>query len=168
MILWARKRRQAAARKGLSNAGSAFVERVNAGMIAGLPIAIAIYFWANRLLPVGMDGRADWELHALFAALALALCYPVFRPALRAWVDMLWAAAVLYGLLPVVSALTTERHLGRSLTEGDWVMAGVDLALLATGAALALAAMTVKRTLAGRVRNNEAASVSTRARRASV
>jgi hypothetical protein len=42
-------------------------------------------------------------------------------------------------LLPL-NVLTTDRHLGVSLLEGDWVMAGFDLTMLAFGAAFATVA----------------------------
>ena len=30
-------------------------------------LAVAAYFWANRLFPVEMAGHVAWELHTLFA-----------------------------------------------------------------------------------------------------
>lgn len=42
--------------------GHQLVEKLNIATIAGLPFAIAMYFWANRLIPVPFDGRADWEV----------------------------------------------------------------------------------------------------------
>ncbi len=144
MILWAVKRQKKAAKNVVTARGLLLVERLNVGAIVGLPIAIAVYFWANRLLPIGMPGRADWEVNMLFITLALCLFFPVFRPVSRAWVEMLFGVALLYGLLPFANMLLTERHLGVSLLQGDWVMAGVDLALLGTGLVFALAALKMQ------------------------
>ena len=146
-ILWTLKRRRAAAKKGAKKAAGTrhlvLLERLNLGVIVGVPIAIAGYFWANRLLPLGLSGRAHWELNTLFITLSLALCYALYRPSPRAWVEMLSAAALCYSLLPLANLLLTERHLGISLPQGDWVMAGVDLSLLLAGVLFALAAHLV-------------------------
>jgi hypothetical protein len=45
----------------------------------------------------------------------------------------------------VVNALTTTRHLGNSIPQGDWIMAGFDLAALACGAVAAICALKVKK-----------------------
>ena len=37
-----------------------------------MPAGIAAYFLANRLLPTGLEARADWEVRCFFAAWALA------------------------------------------------------------------------------------------------
>ncbi|QKV51960.1 hypothetical protein [Comamonas antarctica] len=42
------------------------------------------------------------------------------------------------GALPLLNAITTDRHLVHSLRAGDWVMGGFDLSALALGLAFAL------------------------------
>lgn len=54
-------------------------------------------------------------------------------PGLRGWIEQSLFAALAFALLPLLNALTTERHLGRSPPRGDWVMAGFDLAMLVLG-----------------------------------
>ncbi|MBK1674914.1 hypothetical protein CKO35_16800 [Ectothiorhodospira shaposhnikovii] len=67
LMLWTVKRRQRAEKaRGGSHIGLRLVERLNIGIVIGLPVAIAAYFWANRLLPVGFSARAEWEVHAMF------------------------------------------------------------------------------------------------------
>lgn len=145
LILWTVKRRQ----KQRSE-GDAFsfrlVETLNIGTIAGLPMGIAAYFWANRLLPAGLEGRAEWEYHSLFSAMGAALIWATIRrPASRAWTEILWIAALAFLLLPLVNALTTDRHLGVSIAAGDWVLAGFDATMLALGSAIAVAALKIHR-----------------------
>jgi hypothetical protein len=106
------------------------VDGLNAGTIAGLFIAVAAFFWANRLVPADLPGRQLWEVRAFFAAWGLSLVY-AFLFHRRKWVDLLTIAAASLALVPVVNALTTSRHLGVSLPAGDWVMAGFDLTCLA-------------------------------------
>lgn len=127
--------------------GFRLVECLNIGTVAGLPLAVAVYFWANRLLPVDLAGRRDWEVHAMFIAWGLALLYPALRPALRAWFEELSLVAAAFLLLPLLNWLTTARHLGVTLPAGDFVLAGVDLTMLALGTFFALAAGKVRRKL---------------------
>lgn len=137
LVHWTAKRRKAGAP---ARAGLAFVERLNAGTIAGLPVGIAAYFWANRLLPAEWPARANWELDVLFIAWAAMLAYAALRPVHRAWRDSMTAAAGLFMLVPVLNALTTSRHLGVSIPAGDWVFAGFDLTALTFGSAFAVLA----------------------------
>jgi len=149
LVLWARKRRERAGRGRSAPAGLAFVERLNVGTIAGLPIAVAAYFWANRLLPVELSGRADWEMHALFIAWALALTHSAVTAPRHGWVQQFAVAAGLFGLLPLINAMTTDVHLGRTLPlfgEGDLVLASIDLSMVAFGTVFAaMAWLAVRR-----------------------
>ncbi|MDH1522619.1 PepSY-associated TM helix domain-containing protein [Achromobacter mucicolens] len=132
LVLWIAKRRQKA-RPG--DAREAFslrlVDGVNAGTIAGVVFGVASVFLANRLLPADMPGRQVWEVRAFFIAWGLSLVY-AFLFQRRKWQDLLAVAAAALALVPVVNALTTHRHLGVSLPQGDWVMAGFDLTCLAS------------------------------------
>lgn len=142
MVLWVVKRRGRHAREGTAAGfGLRLVARLNVGVLAGLPVGVAAYFWANRLLPVTMGGRAEWELHCLFATWGWLTLYAALRPERRAWVEVPALAALAFGLLPLINALTTDKHLGVTLTAGDWGLAGFDLTMLALAAMfLALAA----------------------------
>lgn len=132
LVLWIAKRRQKA-RPG--DAREAFslrlVDGLNAGTIAGVVFGVAAVFLANRLLPADMPGRQVWEVRAFFIAWGLSLVY-AFLFQRRKWQDLLAVAAAALALVPVVNALTTDRHLGVSLPQGDWVMAGFDLTCLAS------------------------------------
>lgn len=136
MILWTVKRR--------AKAGDAFgfklVERLNVGTLAGLPVAVAAYFWANRLIPVDVAGRAQWEGHAMFIVWGVMLAHAFLRPSAKAWVEQLWLAAAAFGLIPVLNWLTTDRHLGVTLPAGVWELAGVDLTMFMFGAVYMVAA----------------------------
>ncbi|WP_043834918.1 PepSY-associated TM helix domain-containing protein [Muricoccus aerilatus] len=141
-VLWATKTRQQAARQGRVGFGTRLVEHLNVAAIAGLPLAMAAFFWANRLLPTGMPQRADWEVHVFFAAWVLCLLHPLFRRGRQAWVEQFAAGALAFALLPLLNALVTRRHLLTTLSEGDHVRAAFDLGLL--GCALLLGALAWK------------------------
>ena len=148
MILWTVKRRPAQLKKANGpDFGHLLVESLNLGTIVGLPIAIATYFWANRLLPVDFAARSQWEVHVMFLVWLVTLLYPLSRNIMRGWVDLLWLAAAAYGLLPIINALTTDRHLANSITQGDWLFASVDLTFLVTGILFAAAAITLQQRL---------------------
>lgn len=151
LVLWTAKRRAKQDKRARAGEkpefGFRLVECLNIGTIAGLPVAVAAYFWANRLIPADFATRRDWEVHVMFITWGLLLLYPAFRTPLRAWVESLWLAAAAFALLPLLNAFTTDRHLGVSLPAGDWVLAGFDLTLLALGACFAVAAHRVHRRL---------------------
>ncbi len=150
LVLWTVKRGNKRAKAdAMALRGLNSVERLNVGTVVGLPIAIAAYFWANRLIPAGLEGRAAWEAHAMFAVWLAMLAHSVWRSPGRGWAEQAWLAAAAYGLLPLLNALTTQRHLGVSLARGDWVMAGFDLTMLAMGAGFACMAMYMTRRARG-------------------
>lgn len=147
LILWTVKRRK----KQQAGDGDAFsfrlFEILNIGTIVGLPLGIAGYFGANRLLPVGMAARAAWEYHVLFATMGAAFLWAaVRRPTGKAWTELLVVAAFAFLSLPLLNAATTDRHLGRTLANGEWILAGFDLTMLAIGALFGAAALRVRRT----------------------
>ncbi len=135
LILWTAKRRQQASHKFVSASHNALalVEKLNLGTVIGLPIGIAAYFWANRLLPLNITDRSEWEAHTIFLVWLAMLIHAVWRPIFYAWIEQLVIAAALFGLLPILNFLTTDRHLGQSLAVGDWVFAGFDLVVLTIG-----------------------------------
>ncbi|MFT3803129.1 MAG: PepSY-associated TM helix domain-containing protein [Burkholderiaceae bacterium] len=144
LILWTVKRRQRQ-QAGRTDFGFRLVEVLNIGTIAGLPVGIAAHLWANRLLPLGIANRRDWEMHAIFIAWGSMLLWAaLLRPAGKAWRALLGAAAAGFGLLPVLNALTSNRHLGVTLPAGEWGLAGVDLVMLALGAFFAAAAVKTR------------------------
>jgi uncharacterized iron-regulated membrane protein len=129
LVLWLVARR----RKHAEHFGHRLVGRLNIAAIAGLPVAIAVFFLANRLLPVDLAGRADREGLCFFAAWALLLLHALLRDERRAWPEQFGAAAALFLLVPLLGGVTTDRHLLASLPAGDWPLAGLDLAMLAAG-----------------------------------
>lgn len=135
LILWSVKRGPSQLKN--PSFGFRLVESLNVGTVVGVPIAIGAYFLANRLLPVGMEGRAAWEIHVMFITLAAAMLYPLARPIRRCWFELLTLAAVVFAALPIVNALTTERGFLTSALAADWVFIGVD------GLCLTLAAVAV-------------------------
>jgi uncharacterized iron-regulated membrane protein len=146
LILWTTHRRARHEKEGSAPPfGFVLVERLNIATIAALPIGIAAYFWANRLLPFTMTGRAEWEIHTLFFIWGWMGLYALLRPAKRAWVELFTFAAAAFALLPVLNALTTDKHLLATIVHEDWALAAVDLTFLAFGAAFGAIAWRLRR-----------------------
>jgi len=145
-LLWAVKTRQGYAKKlangGRIGFGLRLVEALNIGAIAGLPIAFAAYFWANRLLPAAMPKRPEAEISWFFIAWGVAAVLAQIRPDRRMWQWQLWAGALLFMGIPLLNVFTTSSHLGVTLfmAQGPWSVAGFDLTVLALGIGLAFAA----------------------------
>lgn len=81
MVLWVVKRRE---RAPLS-LGNRIVERLNAGVLAGVPIGCVAFLLANRLLPLDIADRAGAEVSAaLWSAGAAVLAGALLAPR-RSW-----------------------------------------------------------------------------------
>ncbi len=115
LVLWIVKRRERAP-LGL---GNRILERLNAGVLAGVPLGCAAYLLANRLLPLGMTGRAEAEASAALWTAAAALLAAAALPPRLSWPLLTGLCA----LLCVLAALGAGAPFG-----------AVSLALLATGA----------------------------------
>ena len=123
--------------------GHRLVHALNVGTVAGLPIAIACYFLANRLLPAAMPGRLDAEVQAFFGAWVLTAVPALILPPRQSWRLVLTAASILWVATPIVGGLTTRRHLVASLMAGDATFVGFDLALSCIGLGFGFAAHRV-------------------------
>ncbi|MFO3722003.1 PepSY-associated TM helix domain-containing protein [Pseudomonas sp. HLMP] len=146
LVMWLGKRQLKHAKSAHMPAELRLVEVLNIASMSGLMLGVAAFFWANRLLPVALQGRADWEVNAFFLAWALSLVHALLRPGRRAWGEQLGLGALAFALLPLLNGLSTGQGLDHSIAVGDWAMAGFDLTALATGLFLAWAASKMLRT----------------------
>ncbi|MES2584692.1 MAG: PepSY-associated TM helix domain-containing protein [Pseudomonadota bacterium] len=165
LVMWAVKERQKYAKVlahgGRTGWGLRLVEGLNLGAIAGVPLAMAVYFWANRLLPLGIAERSQAEITAFFAALGLAMVLGLARPTRRMWQLVLALGGALFAAVPLLNAATTATHLGVSLTTGLWVVAGFDLVCLLLGAALLASAAWLGRKQAAKAPARKATAATT-------
>jgi len=126
--------------------GLRLVEILNVGTIAGMPAGIAAYFLANRLLPAGLEGRADWEIRAFFGVWVLTALACAFRARRRAWASGFGLCAALYLAVPIVSAVM----LWQPPFSGSPLFVWFDVAMLALAAVFALAARKIDGAVAAR------------------
>ena len=145
-LLWGVKERQkyakVVAKGGRVGFGVRLVDALNIGAIAGLPIAFAAYFWANRLLPVELASRTSAEANWFFIAWGLAALLAQIRPTRAMWRIQLTIGAAMLAGIPVLNAVTTDTHLGVTLFGGPGLrpVAAFDLVVLALGLLLGWAA----------------------------
>jgi hypothetical protein len=79
-----------------------------------------------------------------FGSWLAALVHAGLRPYRRAWIEQLTVAALLCLALPFAS-MAVGAGLPITIGRGDWIRAGVDLTVLASGATLAAGAWMVWR-----------------------
>ena len=143
LVFWTIKRQKSLEGRS-TGMGYRIVEILNVATVAGLLVAIAAFFWANRLLPIALSERSLWEIRCFFIVWGLCLAHSFFRRcSITAWRDQLYGSAFLLGFLPLLNGLTTNSHLLMTLPKGQWAMAGVDLTGLALGVLLGLTARRV-------------------------
>ncbi|MER2296882.1 MAG: PepSY-associated TM helix domain-containing protein [Pseudomonas sp.] len=145
LVMWLGKRQLKHAKAQRLPGELRLVEVLNIASMSGLVVAVAGYFWANRLLPVTLPGRADWEINTFFMIWLAALAHAALRPGRKAWGEQLAVGAAAFALLPALNALSTGQGLNASVPAGDWAMAGFDLTALACGVFLAWAASRMLR-----------------------
>jgi hypothetical protein len=137
LVLWS----VSARRRETSRIGMFLVERLNVGVIVGLPIAVAAYFWANRLLPLAYPGRLLGEPLMFFSAW-LAVFLVSLLPWRRApWEPMLLVAAVAFAALPLADAAAYRNG---EIASYDRVFLGFDVAMAAIGYAFAVIARKLR------------------------
>jgi len=133
LVLWTNKRRK----YHIEHSGVTsyrFVEVLNVSVVAGLLVAIATFFWANRVLPLALIDRSLWEMRCFFVMWGICFAHSLLRRgSIIAWKDQLYAAAILLGLLPLLNWLMTNSHLLITLPKGQWALVGFDLTALAAG-----------------------------------
>jgi uncharacterized iron-regulated membrane protein len=133
LLLWTAKRR-----RDRQDIGHRLVERLNLGFVAGTPIAFSAFFLANRLLPIGLMHRADWEARAVFWTWGSLLVVAALRAPVRAWIELLVLGAVACLAIPLTDAALGSASLGM-------IRLAVDLVALAVAVGFAMAAVRVIR-----------------------
>lgn len=122
LLLWTDKRWRGTRRVRI-------VDRLNAAVIAGLPLAIAAYFWAGRLLPVSMEARAAAEADVLFAAWGLAFAIALLAPS-----GLFWGSLFALGGAALLGAGLFDMLGAYPVWKVDLVLAVAGCALLWLGA----------------------------------
>jgi uncharacterized iron-regulated membrane protein len=147
-IFFVEKRKRQHAQQG--RPGARIVDALAVTTVTGMVLATLGILIANRLLPEALPARGDWERYAFWGTWALALVHAGWRsaPVARglvnpAWREQCWAIALFALAAVLLNGMTTGDHLLRTLAQGYWPVAGVDLSLLATAVIAVMAARKV-------------------------
>ncbi len=144
LILWTVKRRVQNLKLGKTGFGHYLVERLNIAAIVGIPIAIAGYFWANRIIDAQLVSRSDLEVRSFFILWLISLIHALIRPWEKAWREQLAVAAVLFMAIPIVNMIMTpQSSLLTTLVHGHTVLAAFDLTVFGVGLFFACATYKV-------------------------
>lgn len=108
VLFTVKRRRRPDAEGAVAAAFYRLAEPLNVAVVAGLTLSCIGMLWANRLLPVELAQRGDWEVRVFFALWVLSLGHAWLRPNLAAWREQLGLAALLCLALPLVSGLTLD------------------------------------------------------------
>ncbi|WP_312724575.1 PepSY-associated TM helix domain-containing protein [Stutzerimonas kunmingensis] len=84
-----KRRRKYAEQSVASRRFHRLVESLNLVVVAGLSLACTGLLWANRLLPVQLAQRGEWEVSVFFLIWTAALAHVLWRPTLRGWTEQL-------------------------------------------------------------------------------
>ncbi|EDQ01208.1 hypothetical protein KT99_16971 [Shewanella benthica KT99] len=107
-LLWAvkiRQKQQKQISKGkTASLGLRLVEGLNLTFIAGLPLATSVFFYANRMLPLELPGRAQWEADCFFITLGLVGLLACFTRSLSSWRLVLSLGGLGLIFLPLLNA----------------------------------------------------------------
>ncbi|WP_264048332.1 PepSY-associated TM helix domain-containing protein [Methylobacterium flocculans] len=160
LVLWSVSRMPNAGER--ASFGLRLVQALNIGTVVGLPGAVAVYFLANRLLPLDLAGRAEWEIQAFFGAWIAVGLMPLVRPHRRAWYEGLALVSVLYLAVVAADLIVLADHPVRR-SGGDPLFAWFDGAMLLLSGFFAIAARKVRHYAAPRrIRNTAQAAAVTR------
>ena len=115
----------------MSSAKLVFIECFTLGSTAGLAVATAISFLAERLLPVSMTNRADMLVNCFVVSLLLVTVYIWFaRDRRMALVNLLGCFSLICFSIVFVDLIFFKTALISAIDTGQIALIGVDVAIL--------------------------------------
>ncbi len=133
-----RKRKHAAA----GSIGSSVVDALAVTSVTGMLVATATMMLANRVLPVDLPAHDTWQKSIFWFTWLATLVHAGLRSkpvasggASSAWAEQCWAVAALATMAVLANWVTTGDHLLKTLSDGYWPVAGVDIVMLIAAAA---------------------------------
>ncbi len=137
-LFWVQSRRKRHGKLGLR--GVRLAEAASVGATTGLLIASLGFMIANRLLPLGLEGRAATEVWVFHIVWIVAVLHAFVRGR-AAWSEQAWIIAAGAVAAVLLNAVTTDDALPAAMARGLWHTAGVDLFLLASAVIAGMAAL---------------------------
>jgi len=142
-----RKKKHAAA----GAPGARIAEALSVASVTGMLVATGAMMLANRLLPADLPNYKGWQEAVFWLTWLATLAHASVRsgPAGRAGLSPAWGeqaglVAVLAAGAAVANWVTTGDNLVRTLSQGYWPVAGVDLVLLTSAGIAGYAAVRLR------------------------
>ena len=132
LVLWTVSRPRGA------SIGHRLVERLTIGAAGGLLPAVAAFFLANRILPVGIAERPDREVWAFFAIWALGILIGLACRPRSGWIVIFALSAAAWASIPFVSCWATGLPV-------DAIGRGFDIVSILSAAACLIALLRLRR-----------------------
>jgi uncharacterized iron-regulated membrane protein len=126
--------------------GQRLVERLNIAVIAGLALAIAAYFIANRLLPIEVAERSSLEIQVFFTTWFLCVLHAFLRPSKSAWVEQLALSAMAYLSVVIIDVAQDSQRLTNAMSQMNWPYIGFSLSMLLVSAVLIWCVIKLRKT----------------------
>jgi len=142
LVLWIQKRKKKNSEK--KSVGFWLVEKLNLGTMAGIFIAIGVYFIVNRFIPAEELLRKEYEINAFFLAWLLSYIHAAFRDTLKAWREQLIFGALLFLSLPFINAFLLFDFVSEFYTR-DGIFVYFDLFFVFMAVVLAFIAFIVNK-----------------------
>lgn len=130
LVIWLNKRLEKIKKRHL---GHTIVEKLNISVIMGLLIAIASYFYANRLFDVNTPDRINLEVNTFFISWLVVCLFVMCRPITTAWKNLLLIAGIGYLFLPVLDLIINHQWLIQSLINKRFIYVCIELAMITAG-----------------------------------
>ena len=152
-MFFVEKRKRQHARQG--SQGARVVDALAVTTVTGMLIAALGMMIGNRVIPhampAGWPPRDDFEQYVFWGVWLLAMAHafvrsgPVAQGRINpAWREQCWAIAIMAVTAVGLNWVTTGDHLFKTIAEGYWPVAGVDLFMLASAVLALVAAARLK------------------------
>jgi uncharacterized iron-regulated membrane protein len=155
LVFFVGKRKARHALQGIS--GARWVDALAMTSITGMLAATLSILIASHVLPTDLAHRATWQGGVFFGAWVLAFVHAASRSVAvlqahisPAWREQCWAVMVLAIAAVVLNWMATGDHLVKTIRDGYWPVAGLDLALLGAAVLAMLTALRLGRRERGR------------------
>ena len=131
LLLWSLKR-QLQRKQQTFHFGHYIVNRLNIGILLGLPIAMLSYLYANRLFELPA-GSPNYEIYSFFTAWCLSLLLAFCTPQQSLWKIQLKIIIIMALCLPVLDAYHLLAHQHIHHFAQYWLFLRIDLFILMFG-----------------------------------
>ncbi len=149
-IFFVEKRKRQHAQTGVG--GARVVDALAVSTVTGVVIAALSILIVNRVLPVDLPQRGEWEELSFWIAWLASAVHAFIRsqPVQQArmapsWREQCWGISILAVAAVLLNWITTGDHLAKTLAEPYWPVAGLDLSMLVVAVIAFLAARKLGR-----------------------